>query len=260
MLYAREIQIAHRVHNSNRLFDLYKFQKYVISESKRRMRSFLAHTVNSTAAKHQLKNCVRNNNRFIAHRHRATVYTLCVWCMDWLCALCIWYTVCRDMDISYFVPVFQSFHEPNVSQLTFLNAYFAIHKSARSFIPRLMLSPSCICLYFQTTECFSECRCKGNDNDNGKVKIIFGSFSSFVSPLIFFHYLSLFIIRYEFRCMCAVYCVTTTNRITKDDEEQYDRWFVMCMPFDSTVSRAMLFLLRMYCEKSVNKVENCMLN
>lgn len=58
----------------------------------------------------------------------------------------------------------------------------------------------------------------GNDNDNGKVKTFFDSFSSFVSPLNFFS--PSFISFHHSLCVrvCgAVYCVTTTNRITEDD-------------------------------------------
>lgn len=132
-----------------------------------------------------------------------------------MCGVCIWYVPPYGYRI--LVPVFQSFHhEPNISQLTFLNAYFAIQKSARSFIPRLMLSLS----YIRKSNVLAnaDANGNGNDNDNVKMKIFYVSFSLFVSPLNFFlHHLSLFIIRYVLGVCGAVYCVITTNRITEDD-------------------------------------------
>lgn len=170
-----------------------QISKIYISESKRRLRA----SQHTQLIQRQLNINWKIACGIIIVSSLIDIGPLCIHCVYgvWIGYMLCVFGICRDMDISYFVPIFQSFYEPNISQLTFLNAYFAIHKSARSFIPRLMLSLSCICFYFQTTEfskteCFSECRCKGNDNDNGKVKIFFDSFPSFVSPLIFSSFIS----------------------------------------------------------------------
>lgn len=163
-------------------------------------------------------------------------YTVCVLCMAMCCCV---FSICRDMDISYFAPVhFNHF----TNRMTFLNAKFAMHKSlcrARSFIPRLMLSLPCYlslrvlpnCRMFEKTNASANADAKATTT--AKWKSFLTVFLSFASPFI------CFIIRWMFLDVC---CVTTTNRINEDDGTIRP---MVCLRFDSTVSRATLFLLRL---------------
>lgn len=101
----------------------------------------------------------------------------------------------------------------------------------------------------QKPNVFSECRCKGNDNRN--VKNTFDSFSSFVSPLkkiLFIVYLFSSSFDRFWRYVYGIRYIILCDNHQPDNRrwwEQYERWCVLCMHFDSIVSRAMLILLRM---------------